>query len=704
MLEESLNLKGSGGPCIFILYWAILDEINNFFPRIYLNFVEVRSLKYYITTPIFYPNASPHIGTAYTTVAADALARYQRMQGRDVFFLTGTDENAQKIVRTAEEKGVDPKTYVDGVVERFKSLWEELDISYDDFIRTTEERHHKVVQELFCRLHDQGDIYKSEYEGWYCTPCETFWPESKLVDGKCPNPDCGREVELLKEESYFFRLSKYQDRLLEHIRTHPDFIQPVSRRNEMIRFIEGGLEDLCVSRTTFQWGIQVPFDPKHVVYVWLDALINYISALGYPDGEKYSRYWPADVHLMGKDIVRFHSVIWPIILMALGIELPKVVYGHGWFLSKEGGKISKSRGNVQDSFELISRYGSDAIRYFLLREMQVGTDGTYSEDSLVERLNSDLANDLGNFVSRSLAMIVKYREGKLPAPGADTSLEKELRILSHEVKGAVEARMEALDPAGALENIWRLVARCNKYVDETAPWALAKQPDQRERLDTVLYTFAELIRILGILTAPFLPKLTPKLVKQLGSDESIIQWQECDHWNVLKPGTQVERGEALFPRVDLSQFEVEENNKEKPGQTLAANFEGSDAKMDMEIKAENTEERVVEPIKEEITIDDFAKIDLRVVKILKAEKVEKTDKLMKLEVDLGSEIRTVVSGIAKHYVPEDLIGRHVVLVANLKPAKLRGIESKGMILAASEGEVLEVLSLDNPLPGGARVK
>lgn len=648
-------------------------------------------MKYYITTPIFYPNSSPHIGTAYTTVAADAFARYHRMRGDDVYFLTGTDENAQKIVRTAEAHHMDPKAYVDGVVERFKELWKALDISNDDFIRTTEARHEKVVQQIFTQLYEQGDIYKSEYEGWYCTPCETFWTENKLVDGKCPNPDCGRDVELLKEESYFFRLSKYQDALLQHIKAHPEFIQPTSRRNEMIRFIEGGLEDLCVSRTTFQWGIKVPFNPKHVVYVWLDALINYISALGYPEGEKYQKYWPADVHLMGKDIVRFHAVIWPIILMALGIPLPKVVYGHGWYLSKEGGKISKSRGNVQDSFELIRRYGSDAIRYFLLREMQVGTDGTYSEDNLVERINSDLANDLGNFVSRSLAMIVKYREGILPGPGLDGSLEQELKALSQEVKAAVEQSLGVHDPATALEQIWRFVARCNKYVDETAPWALAKQEDQLERLNTVLYTFGESIRILAILTAPFMPGLPSKICALLGQEEGMIQWEEADQWNILKPGIRVQKGEPLFPRIDLSQWETAEETK-----NVEQNAEAE--------KIAGTQTPEFEPIKEEISIEDFAKLDLRVAKVLAAEKVEKADKLLKLELEVAGEVRTVVSGIAKHYAPVDLVNKYVVVVANLKPAKLRGITSQGMILAASQGEILEVLTLNKDLPGGAQVR
>lgn len=651
-------------------------------------------VKYYITTPIFYPNSSPHIGTAYTTVAADTLARYHRLLGDNVHFLTGTDENAQKIVRTAEAHHTDPKIYVDGVVDRFKELWKALDISFDDFIRTTEERHQKVVQQIFTKLYEQGDIYKSEYSGWYCTPCETFWLENKLIEGKCPNSDCGRDVELLKEESYFFRLSKYQDALLKFIDEHPEFIQPVSRRNEMIRFIEGGLEDLCVSRTTFQWGIKVPFDPKHVVYVWLDALINYISALGYPDGENYQQYWPADVHIMGKDIVRFHAVIWPIILMALNLPLPRAVYGHGWYLTKDGGKISKSRGNVQDSFELIQRYGSDAIRYFLLREMQVGTDGTYSEDNVVERINSDLANDFGNFISRSLAMVVKYRDGVVPGSRQNGPLEQELNVLSQEVKKAVEESLNGCDPASALEQIWRFVARCNKYVDETAPWALAKQEDQRDRLDTVLYTFVECIRIMAILTAPFMPGLPPRICPLLGKDERLIRWEEADQWGIIEAGTRVQKGEPLFPRIDVSQYTT-------AGETKTVNQDQNQAPEQIE---EHVPALEFEPIKEEISIEEFAKLDLRVAKILSAEKVEKTDKLMKLEVEVSGEVRTVVSGIAKHYAPEDLVNQHVVLVANLKPTKLRGIMSQGMILAASQGEVLEVLTVNKDLPGGARVK
>lgn len=646
-------------------------------------------MKYYISTPIYYPNSSPHIGTAYTTIAADAMARLRRMKGDDVFFLTGTDENAQKIVRTAEQAGMDPKAYVDGVVSKFQELWSLLDISYDDFIRTTEKRHAEVVQKIFAKLYEQGDIYKSEYEGWYCTPCETFWTKNKLVDGKCPNSDCGREVELLKEESYFFRMSKYQDRLLTYIKEHPEFIQPLSRRNEMIRFIESGLDDLCVSRTTFQWGIKVPFDPKHVVYVWLDALINYISALGYPTGEKYQKYWPADVHLIGKDIVRFHTVIWPIILMAIDVPLPKKVFGHGWFLGKEGGKISKSRGNVQDSFELIKRYGPDPIRYFLLKEMQYGMDGTYSEDDLVDRLNSDLANDLGNFISRTLAMVVKYCDGVVPSPGEDSEPEKELKALSISVKEKAEEKMLACDTAGALEYIWQFVSRCNKYVDETAPWNLAKDPANQERLNTVLYTFMESIRIIGILSAPFMPGVPKKIKPLLNNGDLFAKWDDAATWNIFKPGTKVTRGEPIFPRIDINQLIQEaENNRLKN-------------------EAENGQDQKItetNPLKEEITIDDFSKLDLRIVKVLKAEKVEKTDKLLKLEVEMGQEIRTVVSGIAQHYDPADLIGKKVVLVANLKPVKLRGIESQGMILAGSYGKELEVLSLNKNIPTGAQVK
>jgi methionyl-tRNA synthetase len=642
---------------------------------------------FYITTPIYYPNSNPHIGTAYTTIAADTIARYKRARGFDVWFLTGTDENAQKIARTAEAKGVPTLEYVNEIVAKFKELWTLLDISNDDFIRTTEERHKVVVQDIFQKLYDQGDIYKSEYLGWYCTPCETFWTENKLVDGKCPNSDCGREVELLKEESYFFKLSKYQDKLLEHIEAHPEFIQPVSRRNEMVSFIKGGLEDLCVSRTTFKWGIPVPFDPKHVVYVWLDALINYISALEYgkKDG-KFDRYWPA-IHLMGKDIVRFHAVIWPIILLALNIELPKQVYGHGWFLNKEGGKISKSRGNVQDAFELIRLYGSDAIRYFLLREMQVGGDGYYSEDALVDKINSDLANDFGNLLSRTTAMINKYRDGLVPECAEITPLEEEICNLSIQIRKEVEENLERLDFSNALTSIWRLIGRLNKYVDETAPWALAKDLDQKYRLDTVLYTFVEALRIITILIEPFMPKVPAKVWVQLGLTNypQVLNWDALV-WGTLPEKLQINRGEALFPRIELQKEIISTDKNSEIIQT----------------KSEKLKEPASET--EEISIEDFSKVDLRVAKVISAEKVEKADKLLKLEVELGTERRTVVSGIAKHYRPEELVGKSVVLVANLKPVKLRGILSQGMILAVGEGDTLEVLMPISDIPSGAKVK
>ncbi|MDR1960713.1 MAG: methionine--tRNA ligase [Gracilibacteraceae bacterium] len=638
-------------------------------------------MSYYITTPIYYPNSSPHIGTAYTTIAADAIARLQRMRGQEVHFLTGTDENSQKIIRTADGLGINPLEYVDGIVEKFRGLWQLCDVRYDDFIRTTEERHAAVVQRVFQQLHDQGDIYKAEYEGWYCTPCETFWPEKKIVEGQCPNEWCRHEVEWMKEESYFFRLSKYQERLLAHIEAHPDFIRPVSRRNEMTRFISGGLEDLCVSRTTFQWGIKVPFDPKHVVYVWLDALINYISALGYPDGELFRKFWPADVHLMGKDIVRFHAVIWPIILLALGVPLPRRIYGHGWFVDREGGKISKSRGNVQDAFDLLKRYGSDAIRYFLLREMQSGADGTYSEDDMVTRINVDLANDLGNFVSRALAMTERYRGGIVPAAGAPGAREEEISALAAEVWRGVEMKLLACDPAGALEELWRFVARMNKYVDESAPWTLAKDPAERENLDRVLYTCAEAVRVLGVFCAPFMPGVPERLRPLLGGEARLELWAD-GQWGLLAPGTRVQKGAPLFPRIDLSQFEAEANTAADTAEPPAerAGALGGQAK-------------------EMISLEEFAKIDLRVARVLKAEKVPKTDKLLRLEVDLAGETRVVVSGIAGHYEPEALIGRKVVLVANLQPAKLRGIVSQGMILAAAAGDDLEVLMVNAAEPG-----
>jgi methionyl-tRNA synthetase len=652
-------------------------------------------MPFYITTPIYYPNSSPHIGTAYTTVACDAIARLRRLKGEEVYFLTGTDENAQKIVRQAESAGQEPLNYVNEIVAKFKSLWELFDISNDDFIRTTEERHAKVVQAMFTKLSEQDDIYKSEYEGWYCTPCETFWPQTKLVDGNCPNADCGRPVELLKEESYFFRLSKYQDKLLAHIASHPDFIRPASRRNEMVRFIEGGLEDLCVSRTTFSWGIKVPFDPKHVVYVWLDALINYVSALGYPDDPKYAKFWPADIHMMGKDIVRFHAIIWPTLLMALDLPLPRQVFGHGWFIDKAGSKIAKSRGNVQDAFELLRRYGADALRYYLLREMQFGADGTYSEDDLVERINKDLANDLGNYVARALAMLEKYEGGVVPAPGGETTAERELQAVALAAWQTTEEKLLTCDPAGALDSLWTLVSKLNKYVDEAAPWTLAKKPEDRERLHTVLYTLVEGVRVLGILCAPFMPGVPRRLAPLLGGAEHFAAWENAGKWGLTQPGTTVKKGEALFPRIDPEAFATAEADQDATRTAVPAPSAQTTA----------PEPVLAEAVKPLIEMEDFSKVDLRVVRVLSAEKVPKTDKLLRLEVELSGETRTVVSGIAANYAPEDLVGQYVVLVANLAPAKLRGIVSEGMILAAATADgALEVLTLAKTNQTGAIVR
>lgn len=639
--------------------------------------------KFYITTPIYYPSDKLHIGHSYCTVATDTMARYKRLRGYDVRFLTGTDEHGQKIERIADSQGVTPKEYVDKIVAGVKELWKELDISYDKFIRTTDDYHVKAVQKIFKQLYDQGDIYKSEYEGWYCTPCESFYTDVQLVDGKCP--DCGREVERLKEESYFFRLSKYQDRLIKHIEEHPEFIQPQTRQNEMINnFLKPGLEDLCVSRTTFKWGIPVTFDDKHIVYVWVDALSNYITSLGYgsDDDSDFKKYWPADVHVVGKEIVRFHTIIWPAMLMALNLPLPKQVFGHGWLII-DGGKMSKSKGNVVDPKVLVDRYGVDSIRYFLLREIAFGQDGNFTNEALIQRINSDLANDLGNLISRTVGMIDKYFGKTLPAYRESTEFDEALKEKAAQVTTKAEELLDKMLFSDALSEIWTLIRRANKYVDETQPWILAKDEEQKAKLANVLYNLSEAIRIVSVLIQPFMPN-TPKLIwEQLGiNDEALHTWDSAKTWGMLPAEITISKGNVIFPRIDMKKelAELEAAMKEAQAASIA----------NQEKRSEEPKEAV-----HEITIDDFGKVKLKVGTVVASEKMPGSKKLLKNQIKIGSETRQILSGIAPHYTPEEMVGKKVIVLTNLPPRKMMGEMSYGMILVAEdENGELSLASVD----------
>ncbi len=619
---------------------------------------------FYITTPIYYPSGKAHIGHSYSTVAADAMARYKRLKGYDVMFLTGTDEHGQKIENKAKEEGVSPKEYVDKIAKDFIDLWKLLNISNDKFIRTTDAYHEKAVRKIFRDLYDKGEIYKGKYKGWYCRPCESFWTDIQLKDGKCP--DCGREVKWEEEEAYFFKLSKYKDRLLKLYEEKPNFIEPVSRKNEMINFIKSGLDDLCVTRTSFSWGIPVDFDEKHVIYVWIDALTNYITAMGYGscDDSDYKKYWPCDVHFMGKEIVRFHSIIWPAILMALDLPLPKQIYGHGWVLFGDGSKMSKSKGNVIDPVVLCERYGVDAIRYFLLRDIPFGADGTFSNEALINRINFDLANDLGNLLSRTTAMVNKYFGKTILAHHESDNIDNDLIDMAIKLKGLYESHMEKFEFSNAISEVWRFISRCNKYIDETMPWVLGKDINKQNRLACVLYNLCESLRIISVLICPFMPLTSTKIQQQIGAFGDCVSFESISSFGVLPKDAEITKGENLFSRIDINK-EIEELNNI---------ISKSDPK-----KEDNNDKQGLFTI----NIDDFSKVQLKVAKVLACEHVKRADKLLKLTLDDGQrKDRTVVSGIAKYYKPEELIGRHVILVSNLKPAVLCSVKSEGMILAA----------------------
>lgn len=648
---------------------------------------------FYITTPIYYPSGKFHIGTAYTTVASDTMARYKRMRGFDVRFLTGMDEHGQKIQEKAQETGKHPQEYVNEIADAAKKLWSLMDISYDDFIQTTQERHKKSVERIFTHFLENGDIYKGEYEGLYCVPCESYYTETQLVDGKCP--DCGREVQKVKEESYFFNMKKYADRLLQYYEENIEFIEPESRKNEMINnFIKPGLEDLSVSRTSFDWGIKVPGDPKHVIYVWVDALSNYITSLGYgsDNEELFNKYWPADVHVVGKDIVRFHTIYWPIFLMALDLPLPKKVFAHGFIMMKDG-KMSKSKGNVVYPEMLVERYGLDATRYFLLRELPFGSDGVFSPESFVERTNFDLANDLGNLLNRTVSMMNKYFDGVIPTENLEpTEFDDTLKAFAENVRIKYEESMEKMQFSVVLSELWSLVSRTNKYIDETSPWVLAKNEEDLPKLAAVMANLAESLRHIAVMLQPFMTSAPKRIAEQLGLTEGMLNWDSIAGFgNVILPNTKVvEKGIPIFPRL-----EAEEEISYIREQMQAS----------VKTPQEEPKKEIVEtPEVPEITIDDFMKIDLRVATVTACEPVPKANKLLKLQVDLGFEQRQVVSGIAEHYKPEELVGKKVIVVANLKPVKLRGELSQGMILAGSQEGILTLATVDPKLENGAKVK
>lgn len=642
---------------------------------------------FYVTTPIYYVNAQPHIGHAYTTVIADFLARWHRLAGYDSYFLTGTDEHGEKIAQAAQKAGEDPQTFVDKVSERFKDAWKKLDVSYDDFIRTTESRHKKVVQEILQKVYDAKDIYYGEYEGYYCVGCERFLTEKELVDGCCP--DHGTAPERRKEGNYFFRMEKYREWLRDYINAHPDFIRPEGYRNEVLSILSDPIGDLSISRPRERvpWGIPLPWDENHVTYVWFDALINYVSALGYPEGEKYEHYWNSTWHLIGKDIIKPHAIFWPTMLKAAGIPIYKHLNVGGFLMGQDGRKMSKTLGNVVDPFALAEKYSSDVVRYYLLRDIPYGQDASVGEANLISRYNTDLANDLGNLLSRTITMIEKFSDGKIPAPGERVSPDDELIDMAEGLPNKLETMINHMELNAAIKEIWRFIGRANKYIDETMPWSLAKNADKKDRLNTVLYNLAEALRITAVHIAPIMPNIPAKILEQLGiTDNSLFTWDSVKKWGKLPFGLKVSRKELIFPRID--------DTKAKTAQVSP--------------KTKEPDKEQTKKVKEEsaniITIDDFAKVELRIAKVLEAEKVKGADKLLKLQIKIGDEKRQIVAGIAKHYAPEELIGKRIVVVANLKPAKLRGIESQGMLLAASNEQSLTLITVDRDIDSGARVK